>query len=103
MKEGGRWPLFFFLCVCQYAQVFFKKLVKMTIDLQAGKWYIIITRNEEQAKGREGQIEMMDINEMKEYLLCELKEERYKMLMNQENKYSYLFMLCNDMGIIEEQ
>ena len=30
-------------------------------------------------------------------------EERYKMLMNQENKYSYLFMLCNDMGIIEEQ
>ena len=40
---------------------------------------------------------------MKEYLLCELKEERYKMLMNQENKYSYLFMLCNDMGIIEEQ
>ena len=49
------------------------------------------------------EIEMMDINEMKEYLLCELKEERYKMLMNQENKYSYLFMLCNDMGIIEEQ
>ena len=46
---------------------------------------------------------MMDINEMKEYLLCELKEERYKILMNQENKYSYLFMLCNDMGIIEEQ
>ena len=45
----------------------------------------------------------MDINEMKEYLLCELKEELYKMLMNQENKYSYLFMLCNDMGIIEEQ
>ena len=46
---------------------------------------------------------MMNINEMKEYLLCELKEERYKMLMNQENKYYYLFMLCNDMGIIEEQ
>ena len=53
MKEGGRWPLFFCLCVCQYAQVFFKNLVKMTIDLWAGKWYIIITRNKEQAKGRE--------------------------------------------------
>ena len=25
----------------------------MTIDLYAGKWYIIITRNKEQAKGRE--------------------------------------------------
>lgn len=45
---------------------------------------------------------MMNINEMKEYLLNELKEERYKMLMHQENKYSYIFMLCNDMGIIEE-
>lgn len=46
---------------------------------------------------------MMNINEMKEYLLEELKEERNKMLMNQENNYSYLLMLCNDMGITEEQ
>lgn len=45
---------------------------------------------------------MMTIEEMKEYLLDELKEERNKMLMNQENKYSYIFMLCNDMGITEE-
>lgn len=45
---------------------------------------------------------MMTIEEMKEYLLAELKEERNKMLMKQENKYSYIFMLCNDMGIIEE-
>lgn len=54
MKIRGRWPLFFYLCVCQYVQVFFKNLVKMTIDLWAGKWYIIITRNKEQAKGRKG-------------------------------------------------
>lgn len=39
--------------------------------------------------------------EMKAYLLEELKEERQKMLMNRENNYSYLFMLCNDMGIID--
>lgn len=45
---------------------------------------------------------MMTIEEMKEYLLAELKEERNKMLIKQENKYSYIFMLCNDMGIREE-
>lgn len=45
---------------------------------------------------------MMNINEMREYLLEELKEERQKMLMNQENNYSYLYMLCNDMGIVAE-
>lgn len=43
---------------------------------------------------------MMNINEMREYLLEELKEEHQKMLMNKENYYSYIFMLCNDMGII---
>nr|DAR44496.1 MAG TPA: hypothetical protein [Caudoviricetes sp.] len=53
--------------------------------------------------GHEGrkEIEMMTIDEMKEYLLAELKEERRKMLMNQDNKYSYIFMICNDMGIID--
>lgn len=51
---------------------------------------------------RQEEIEMMTIEEMKEYLLAELKEERNKMLMKQENKYSYIFMLCNDMGIREE-
>lgn len=45
----------------------------------------------------------MTITEMKEYLLEELKEERNKMLMNKENHYSYILMLCNDMGIVEEQ
>ena len=54
--------------------------------------------------GYEGrkEIEMMTFEEMKEYLLNELKEERNKMLMKEENNYSYIFMLCNDMGIIEE-
>ena len=43
----------------------------------------------------------MTITEMKEYLLEELKEEKNKMLMNKENHYSYIFMLCSDMGIVE--
>lgn len=46
---------------------------------------------------------MMNVDEMREYLLEELKEERQKMLMNKENKYSYIFMICNDMGIILEE
>ena len=46
---------------------------------------------------------MMSVYEMREYLLEELKEERQKMLMNKENKYSYIFMICNDMGIIPEE
>lgn len=45
---------------------------------------------------------MMSIEEMKEYLLDELKEERKKMLMKQPNNYGYIFMVCNDMGIVEE-
>jgi hypothetical protein len=44
---------------------------------------------------------MMSCEEMKKYLIDELKEERRKMLMKQDNKYSYIFMLCNDMGIID--
>lgn len=45
----------------------------------------------------------MSYDEMVEYLLDELKDERNKMLMNKENRYSYIFMLCNDMGIIDGQ
>ena len=45
----------------------------------------------------------MTITEMKEYLLEELKEERNKMLLNKENNYSYILMLCNDMGILPEE
>ena len=45
----------------------------------------------------------MTHEEMIDYLLGELKEEKNKMLHGEENKYSYIFMLCNDMGILEEQ
>lgn len=44
----------------------------------------------------------MTREEMIEYLLDELKEERENMLLGKDNKYSYIFMLCNDMGIIPE-
>lgn len=40
--------------------------------------------------------------EMIEYLLEELKKEETKMLQGKENKYGYIFMLCNDMGIIPD-
>lgn len=36
---------------------------------------------------------------MKEYLLNELKEEWELCKAGKDNNYSYLFMLCNDMGI----
>ena len=44
----------------------------------------------------------MTYDEMKEFLLNELKEERQRMLEGKENQYSYLFMICNDIGITEE-
>ena len=43
----------------------------------------------------------MNFEEIKEYLLDELKEEREKMLKKQGNNYSYIFMICNDMGLID--
>ena len=55
-------------------------------------------RTAERQKGKK----KMTIAEMKEYLLEELKEERKKMLMGKDNHYSYIFMICNDMGITEE-
>ena len=54
-----------------------------------------------QPKRRKGK-KKMTIAEMKEYLLEELKEERKKMLMGKDNHYSYILMVCNDMGITEE-
>lgn len=45
----------------------------------------------------------MSYEEMKAYLLDELKEERERFLAGRENKYSYIFMLCNDMGIIHAE
>lgn len=48
------------------------------------------------------EIKMMTYEEMKQYLLDELKEEHDKMIKKQGSNYSYIFMLCNDMGIREE-
>lgn len=41
---------------------------------------------------------MMNMKEMQDYLMAELKIELGKMMQGKENKYSYLFMLMNDMG-----
>lgn len=41
---------------------------------------------------------MMNTKEMQEYLMEELRIELGKMMQGKENKYSYLFMLMNDMG-----
>lgn len=44
---------------------------------------------------------MTNINEMREYLLSELEEQRQRWILRQENNYSYIFMICNDIGITE--
>ena len=77
-------------------------MCKFFIDKKNYLCYIRATKGKqnEQPKRRKGK-NKMTITEMKEYLLEELKEEKNKMLMNKENHYSYIFMLCNDMGIIE--
>lgn len=41
----------------------------------------------------------MTIEEMKEYIAEELKEEQAKMLRNEPNNYGYLLMIANDMGL----
>ena len=48
-------------------------------------------------------MKMMSQKEMIDYLLDELEEEKNKMKRGEENKYGYIFMLCNDMGIIKGQ
>ena len=37
--------------------------------------------------------------EMVDYMLDELEDQRRKYLLGKENDYSYIFMLCNDMGL----
>ena len=72
------------------------------IDKENYICYIRVTKeNKRTGESRKGKIKMT-ITEMKEYLLEELKEEKNKMLMNKENHYSYILMICNDMGIMEE-
>lgn len=43
----------------------------------------------------------MTIEEMKEYIAAELEDEKKKLLRNEPNHYSYLFMIANDMGLTE--
>ena len=45
----------------------------------------------------------MNREEMIEYLLEELRNQKNKMIHHKENKYEYIFMLCNDMGIIPDE
>lgn len=45
----------------------------------------------------------MTLDEIKEYLAAELEEERKRYLAGKENHYSYIFMICNDIGITEKQ
>lgn len=43
----------------------------------------------------------MSIEEMKEYIAEELKDEYRLLLAGEENHYSYLFMIANDLGLIK--
>lgn len=43
----------------------------------------------------------MTIKEMKKYISEELQEEHDKMMRGEDNHYSYLFMIANDMGLTE--
>ena len=43
----------------------------------------------------------MTIEEMREFIKGELKEELAKLLRGEPNHYSYLFMIANDMGIAQ--
>ena len=42
----------------------------------------------------------MTKREIVDYLLEELHEEESKMQAGLDNNYSYIFMICNDLGII---
>ena len=47
---------------------------------------------------------MYEMNdETREYLIEELKHQRELWLMGKENRYSYIFMICNDLGITAEK
>lgn len=41
----------------------------------------------------------MTIEEMKAYIAEELKEEYKRLLAGEDNHYSYLFMIANDLGL----
>lgn len=39
-----------------------------------------------------------NIEAVKAYMLAELAEQKAKWQMGEDNRYSYIYMLCNDMG-----
>lgn len=43
----------------------------------------------------------MTIEEMKAYIKEELEDEYKKLLNNESNEYSYLFMIANDLGLTD--
>lgn len=43
----------------------------------------------------------MTFKDMREYIKEELAEEYAKLLKGEENHYGYLFMIANDMGLVE--
>ena len=44
-----------------------------------------------------------DIQNVIDYLSYELHTEKVKMLNGEENHYSYIYMICNDIGITDNQ
>ena len=46
---------------------------------------------------------MMNLEEIREYMLNELRKEFRKAESEEENIYSDLFMICNDLGVTKEK
>lgn len=46
---------------------------------------------------------IVEYDEMINYLIDELKEEREKYLSGKDNHYGYIYMICNDLGIVIEE
>lgn len=66
-------------------------------------YHVATTKEKTKSQTEREEKEMtMTIDEMKEYIIDELLEERKKLLMNQPNHYGYLYMIANDMGLIED-
>jgi hypothetical protein len=43
---------------------------------------------------------MYEMNdEVKEYLIYELNKQRIEWLLDRDNNYDYILMICNDLGI----
>lgn len=62
-------------------------------------YYRQIKKNTHQTEGNKM---TMTIEEMKKYIKEELEEEYRKLMMGKPNNYGYLFMIANDMGLVEQ-